>query len=330
LLNTVNLSRVRIRLNNINKNVTKYLSFDSSPIAVDVEDAHDIAHVVRIEDSLSYRLNPRDISLIKDWNIYAYDESVQCYNALEGSLIFCSCAVIKMEENAYKFNLSVLPYFLTSIEKYKTAQCEGVYFAENIRRERNKILIESKIKAILESVEPHSIVFIDGPLIGGMASAYMVRMDDKLRRNDCIPLYFVKNSDSRLVISNCELSKEFNSDFHWASCKLKTGCRSSFFRYIDKQNSMFSKVFTYIKALAGFTQRMEMHVQTYEKYKALMPSLLNLVSYFYIVQGDYTNPQVRPIAIAEKYAREGLKILNIPVLLSMLGFHPTINQVRFG
>jgi hypothetical protein len=57
---------------------------------------------------------------------------------------------------------------------------------------------------------------------------------------------------------------------------------------------------------------------------------MNLLSYFYIVQGDYFNPQVRPIAIAEKYAREGVRILNIPVLLARLGFHPTINQLRFG
>jgi hypothetical protein len=58
--------------------------------------------------------------------------------------------------------------------------------------------------------------------------------------------------------------------------------------------------------------------------------LMSLISYFYILQGDRSNPQVRPIAIAEKYAREGIRMLNIPALLSKLGFKPTINQVRFG
>jgi hypothetical protein len=73
-----------------------------------------------------------------------------------------------------------------------------------------------------------------------------------------------------------------------------------------------------------------MHTLTYEKYYALMPQIMDLLTYFYVVQGDRFNPQVRPIAIAEKYAREGLKILNIPALLARLGFRPTINQVRFG
>jgi hypothetical protein len=85
-----------------------------------------------------------------------------------------------------------------------------------------------------------------------------------------------------------------------------------------------------MKAFHGFPERVEMYTSTFEKYRSLIPSLMNLLSYFYIVQGDRSNPQVRPIAIAEKYAREGLKILNIPVLLSRLGFRPTINQVRFG
>ena len=85
-----------------------------------------------------------------------------------------------------------------------------------------------------------------------------------------------------------------------------------------------------MKPLAGFPERVEMHSETYEKYYYLMPKLMNLISYLYLVQGDYTNPQVRTVAIAEKYAREGLRIMNIPVLLRRLGFRPTINQVRFG
>jgi hypothetical protein len=85
-----------------------------------------------------------------------------------------------------------------------------------------------------------------------------------------------------------------------------------------------------MKALYGFPERVEMHTATYEKYHSIIPDLMSLIAYFYILQGDMSNPQVRPIAIAEKYAREGIRILNIPALLARLGFRPTINQVRFG
>lgn len=330
----MNLSQIKIRLRNISKKATKFVSFVPSDIDVRMQEFYMSPTMRCLEDfSQCYKVDPES-DLMKEWNIYAYDESVRNYRALEGDLLFCSSSTIKME-GKYRFNLTVLPYFLTCMRKFKGSNEEDIRFAENLGEERNLILINSKIDSILSSVDPHSIVLIDGPLVGGNASTYIVRMDEELRKRDCIPLYFVKNSDSRLVIDaymkdNPKLSSEFNSDFHWTACQLKPNTRSPFFRYTDQKNQRNSKVFTYMKALAGFPQRVEMHTLTYKKYNSLLPSLMNLVAYFYLVQGDYSNPQVRPIAIAEKYAREGIRILNIPALLGKLGFHPTINQVRFG
>jgi len=331
LLSKIDLKRIKIKLDNISKKVTKYVSFVPSDVEVKMQEFYMSPTMSCLESfGSSYALDPRCIDLMKNWNVYAYDESVQNYKALEGDLLFCSSSVIKIEDK-YQFSLTVLPYFLTSMRKFKDMQDEDIRFAENVAEERNLILINSKINSILESVEPHSLILIDGPLVGGNASTYIVEMDEKLRKNDCIPLYFVKNSDSRLIIENDpKLSSEFNSDFHWAACGLKTGYRSPFFRYTDRYNSRNSKVFAYMKALAGFSERVEMHSLTFEKYGSLMPSLMNLIAYFYLVQGDDSNPQVRPIAIAEKYSREGIRILNIPALLGRLGFRPTINQVRFG
>lgn len=277
---------------------------------------------------------------MNDWNIYAYDESVQDYMALEGSLMFCSFSIIKVEKT-YTFNLKVLPFFITRMKKFENQNQEEIRYNENPGAERNKIIVDSEIEMIKETVEPHSIVLIDGPLIGRQASTRMVQMDRTLRAKDCIPVYFVKNSDSRLIVDNCanlNLGDHFNSDFHWACHRLKNGTRSSFFKYTAQDdengkkvpNKNHSKVFSYIKAFEGFPQRVEMHSETYEKYYSLVPKLMNLISYLCIVQGDYKNPQVRPIVIAEKYAREGLRIMNIPVLLRKLGFVPTINEVRFG
>jgi hypothetical protein len=327
----VDISKIKIKLENISRKATSFVSFTPSDIAVRMQDFYMSPTMSCLESwEADYAIRPEYNELMKDWNIYAYDESVQNYKALEGDLLFCSSATIKIEKK-YSFNLSVLPHFLTSMGKFRDAKDEDIHFAENVAEERNLILITSKIDSILGSLEPHSIVLIDGPLVGGNASSYIESMDQKLRKNDCIPLYFVKNSDSRLVIeTNSKLSKEFNSDFHWTACNLKAGNRSAFFKYTDKHSNAHSKVFAYLKPLYGFPERVEMHTLTYEKYHSLIPALMNLLAYFYVAQGDYSNPQVRPIAIAEKYAREGIRILNIPALLGRLGFRPTINQIRFG
>ena len=331
VLGKMDLSRIKIRLDNIRKKATKSVSFEPSDVPIKMQDYYLSSTMSCLEDiNSNYPLCPAENSLMNQWNIYGYDESTQDYKALEGDLMFCSSSVIKIEDK-YVFNLTVLPYFLTSMKKFKGNRDEEIRFTENPTKERNMILIKTKTEAILESAEPNSIVLIDGPLVGGMASKYMRDMDNELRKKNCIPLYFVKNSDSRLVIDcDSKLSREFNSDFHWSAHRLKEGSRSAFFKYTDKRNPSNSKVFAYLKALAGFPERIEMHPLTYEKYNGLLPSLMNLIAYFYVVQGDFSNPQVRPVSIAEKYAREGLRILNIPVLLSRLGFRPTINQVRFG
>jgi len=331
MLNKIDLSQIRIRLENINKKATKFVSFASSDIALKMQDFYMSPTMSCLEDpNACYPVEPKADMFLTEWDFYAYDESLQNYRALEGDLMFCSSATIKIEDR-YNFNLSVLPYFLTGIRKFKNSPSDDIRFAENVTEERNLIMIKTKIDSIVNSVEPHSIVLIDGPLIGGNASKYIEDMDDDLRKQDCIPFYFVKNSDSRLVIeTNNDLAKQFNSDFHWTACKLRTGSRSAFFKYTDQVNNRHTKVFTYLKALYGFPERVEMHTSTYRKYQTLMPDLMSLIAYFYVLQGDRSNPQVRPIAIAEKYAREGIRVLNIPALLNKLGFRPTINQVRFG
>jgi hypothetical protein len=329
----LDLSRIKIRLENISKKATKFVSFIPSELSSQIPDLSTSysSTVCCLENSEeTHEIKPECNELMKEWDIFAYDESVQDYRALEGDLLFCSSSTIKIE-NEYRFNLSVSPYFLTGMKKFKNSAGEDIRYSENTAEERNLILTNAKTGSILASVEHHSIILIDGPLLGGNVSSYVEKMDQELREKDCIPLYFVKNSDSKLVVAtNKKLSNEFNSDFHWAACRLNSGSRSPFFRYTEELVSRHSKVFTYMKALYGFPERLEMHPKTYEKYYSLMPSLMSLLAYFYLVQGDRSNPQVRPIAIAEKYAREGIRILNIPVLLNRLGFRPTINQIRFG
>ena len=79
----------------------------------------------------------------------------------------------------------------------------------------------------------------------------------------------------------------------------------------------------------GFSpQRIEMHPITYAKNEDRMADLLNAISYLMIANGDKSNPQIRPIAIAEKFARETKKHVNIRKKLKSAGLVPTMNQER--
>jgi hypothetical protein len=212
---------------------------------------------------------------------------------------------------------------------YGVSNIEGIIFSDNPTEARKMSLLEEKISLILDSVNDNSIIFIDGPMIAGNIATYLIGMDENLRERNCIPVYFVKNSDSRMVLDNMPyLKRDYNSDFHWAHDNVPLGRRSSFFKYVDQDNPRNSKVFSYIKPVYGFPQRIEMHTKTYEKNKNIVQDIFDLISYYFVAQKS-SNPQARPIAVAEQYAREGLGVLNIPSLLYRMGFHPTLNQVRF-
>ena len=61
-----------------------------------------------------------------------------------------------------------------------------------------------------------------------------------------------------------------------------------------------------------------------------MNDIIDMVYYLLLVQGDRNNPQVRPIAIAEKYARDVKHLFDITKMLKETGIKATMNQERFG
>jgi hypothetical protein len=117
---------------------------------------------------------------------------------------------------------------------------------------------------------------------------------------------------------------------HWAYHTLKEGERTNFFRYEDKMNRNFAKIFCYIKAFNISPQRIEIDVNTFRKYSGVISKMADMAYYLLIVQGDLKNPQIRSIAIAEKYARETLKLINFSRMMKELGITPTMNQERFA
>lgn len=260
-----------------------------------------------------------------------YDESKFHYSALEGhayftahSLIFCDkreyLPVIKISFNFYSKSeklCNLYPLFNNSSDPEKKSN-------EDYVLERNDFILEYSVE--------NTIVFIDGPLIGGNISHYTVKLVRKLHDKNIIPIFIVKNSDSNMVTDNMEdLGKDYNSDMHWSYNILKEGSRTNFFKYTDAKNPNFSKIFCYIKAYKGLSpQRVEFHSETFIRYHSKIPNIMNLIYYLFLVHGDTKNPQVRPIVIAEQYAREAIKTTNTYALIKSSGLIPTMNQERFG
>ncbi len=194
-----------------------------------------------------------------------------------------------------------------------------------------KDYIEDKIDFLLSTAPKKSILFIDGPLIGGDVYTYMIRAINKFLENNIIPIFFVKNSSSNLVVDNTpELRSIYNSDMHWAYKFLRNGYRTTFFKYVDRHEKKNAKIFCYLKPFDVSPQRVEFHIATYEQYNDIINDIIELAYYLILVQGDLKNPQVRPIAIAEKFARETIHLIDINKIMRTSGAIPTMNQERFG
>ena len=117
---------------------------------------------------------------------------------------------------------------------------------------------------------------------------------------------------------------------HWAYSNLNKGNRSAFFIYRDLKNPRNARIFCYLKAFDTSPLRVEFHPITFEKYKPMIQDILDMIYYFLLLHGDSKNPQIRPIAIAEKYARETIHLFDLEEIVRSSGLTPTVNQERFG
>ena len=286
----------------------------------------------------------RGKELLNKFKILGYDESIDKFQALEGSGYLTCHSLIMIDDEDYLASTCLSFNFYTRskllLEKNSTirdARKAGEIESDS-SDENDKIEAVFKAdyaidrnKFILRNNPGNSILFIDGPLIGKQMSAFTINMNEELLKNSIIPIFIVKNSSSNLVTDNIlKLVGKFNSDLHWAYKFLKPGQRTCFFRYIDQHNTNNSKIFCYIKPFQGSPQRIEIHPSTYYGRQDLIAQLMHVAYYLFLIQ-DLENPQIRPIAIAEKFARETKKIYNINTILAESELQPTMNQVRgFG
>jgi hypothetical protein len=262
--------------------------------------------------------------------IAAYDESIGKYASLEGTAYLTSHSLVLVSPNSY-VPVNYLTFYFYTRSKELANRSKHMKHSEDPEMDSKKDYILDRIRFLEETAPENSILLIDGPLIGGDVYTIMMGSIQAFHEKNIIPVFFVKNSSSNLVTDNItELREKYNSDLHWSYKYLRPGERTNFFIYRDKVNPRNAKAFCYLKAFEFSPQRVEFHLNTYSRYESLVDNLMDLVYYLLIVQGNAYNPQVRPIAVAEMYARETLGLVDIFSLMKEAGITPTMNQVRFG
>jgi len=270
--------------------------------------------------------------LAKDnWNsLVAYDESIDMYLCLEGTAYFTSHSLTLLGREQYLSSVFLTFYFYTKSLEI-SSRSKFIRLTEDSALESQKDYIQDRIKFLVETVPENTLLFIDGPLIAGDVYTYFIQTIEEFHKKNILPVFFVKNSSSNLVTNYVEeLKGKYNSDLHWSYNVLSPGSRSNYFLYKDLNNPKNSKVFTYVKGFNVSPQRIEFHSDTFELYRSHIDELMNFIYYLLLVQGNLKNPQIRPIAVSEMYARESLKMMNIQKLMKKIGIVPTINQSRFG
>lgn len=287
--------------------------------------------VQNVEDLKAYKLDAVNGERLIKENIplSAYDESIFKFNALEGEAFFTSHSLVTVKEDYVPINL--LTFYFYTRSKPITSQSNVIKFSKDPEKDSKKDCIHDKINFLVDYTPENSILFVDGPLIGGDVYTYMIHAVKRFLEKNIIVIFFVKNSTSNLVTDNTkELRNNFNSDMHWAYKFLRSGERTCFFKYADRKNPKNAKMFCYLKVFNLSPQRVEFHIDTYIKHKNMIPALMDLIYYLILVQGNLKNPQVRPIATAELYARQTLHLVNVNRLMTESGIIPTMNQERFG
>jgi len=287
--------------------------------------------VTSIDEIATIDLDPKKgEKLLNEIVSVAYDESINKFSALEGTAYLMSHSMVITGIDDY-IPLSLLTFYFYTRSTIITNKTKYIKESSDPESDSKKDYVKDKVNLLTEYTPPGSVLFIDGPLIGGDHYTFMISAVKKFLDKDILAVYFVKNSASNLVTDNLEEMKgKFNSDMHWAYTFLKEGQRTNFFVYADKKNRKNAKIFCYLKAFNLGPQRVEFHIDTYKRYKDKIENLMNLIYYLVLVQGDYRNPQIRPIAIAEKYARNILHLTNLDKIVRQTGMIPTMNQERFA
>ncbi|AGI86033.1 hypothetical protein MMALV_13030 [Candidatus Methanomethylophilus alvi Mx1201] len=288
-----------------------------------------------IEPSEKYPLNVRNgysVAIREGTVIAAYDESFKTYAALEGKAVCASHSLVIVRDSDYVPISFLTLKFYTRSDGVKDKLGDAAIVADNVDHRINVDMALDKMQLLDEYCGDNWILFIDGPLVGGDSYTTFMPQIQKFLEKGIMPIFCVKNSSSNLVTQYLpEYKGVYNSDMHWANNLLKQGERTAFFEYIDSHNSSNSKVFCYIKFLDKCSPvRVEIPTCIYRKYWSSIADCMDLTLYLILAQGNEKNAQVRPIAIAEMFARETLHLIDLNQEIRRSKLTETMNQARWG
>ena len=280
----------------------------------------DGSKVTQLEEKKKYSMNVEEgFNSLKSYlQICSYDESFHKFNALEGTAYLTSHSLVYLGEDDY------LPYSKLSFNFYtrsKTLSQNSKYITCTMdpESEYKTDYVKDRFEILTNNVPEKTLLLIDGPLMGKQMTGHTLTLTKELLKKEVIPIFFVKNSNSNLITEYIkEFSGIYNSDMHYAYNLLHENERTSLYKYHDFGGNK-AKIFCYLKTFNVSPQRIEFDNITYLKYRDEINAILNLINYLIICQGDLKNPQVRPIAIAEKFARSTIHLYNIYDLMKLAG-----------
>ncbi len=304
----------------------------TAPISINTPDYNGNGKIKVLEDKNIINLNPElGYEYIKNTNhiVSGYDESLISIPALEGNGYMFAHSLVTLKSEKY---IPIVKLSLNFYTKSRTLVNNSnlIKYADDLSIQSKIDYVLDKIKLLEEYTIQNSIILIDGPLIGGQISEYNIKLNLNLLKKGVIPIFIVKNSDSSLIVDNL-YEGQYNSDFEFAFKILKKGQRTSLYMYQDINSRNKNKIFTYIKPYEHVSPiRFEIHEETYKFYKNQLDNIFNCIYYLLLSQGNVNNPQPKIVAIAEEYAREVLKTINIDDIIFKSGLVPTMNYTRFG
>lgn len=289
-----------------------------------------------IEDdvNVSKKLNAKDgCKIAQDDNalICAYDESIAYYASLEGKVAYVSHSLVTMHKGQY-YPLNHLNLLFCTKSSAVCNRIPGAELADkwDIDTTISVHIAQQKGTFLEQNVYSKSILLVDGPYLAGDGSFYFDEPVKRMIKKGIFPVFIVKNSYSSILIDNVpELKGKYNSDLHYANEVLNEGSRTSFFQYKDSKSGKKSKVFCYLKHKDHYSPiRIEIPAVAFDNNREVAEASMDLIYYLILVQGSTINPQVRPIAIAEMYARETLNLINISKDVIEMKLTATMNEQR--
>jgi hypothetical protein len=320
------------------------IKFTGEPLDSDIVESirsNPNSKITILEDDIKHSLNIQkgeEFAKSNYSSISAYDESIMKIPSLKGIAYFTCHCIIRMTERDFDPICSLNANYFTRAKD--VAKNSDVFHHLGLDGDGNPEKVESIYKLyyhedrsdlILNNIPDHSILLIDGPLVGQQLTSRTRSMAKALLERDIITIFIVKNSDSLMLVSELNDSGKYNSDLDWADENLDSGSRSSFIKYKDQKGGN-TEIFCYLKSFDNVSPLRISFMEEIlnDKGDDLVNSIMNLLYYLVIDQGTPKDPQLRLISVAEMYAKEIIKYANPYGKMQSIGLVPTVNQSRWG